>query len=329
MRVLYVLNCYPQISETYIKTELEWVARSHEVRIVTMGDADISYRNHFPFEKIAAKDHTRLEAIVRQFQPEIVHGHYIHLTPWCFHAARIGGTKFTIRAHSFDVLGPSLTRYSKLPIAINSAYCRGVLTFPFTIPRIVETGIGRDKLVPCWPVVDVGRFLDQGSNGKAVMNVGAAIEKKAMESYVDMARDIPERRFNLYSLGYLTDQLKAYNSRAGAPVHFVDTIQPEEMAPEYKKHEWLVYTADPRFNTVGWPLAVAEAQASGVGVVMRDLRPDLAEYVGPSGFLYQTNADVSRIIRQPFSEELRAQGFEHARKSDIARHIELLYELWR
>jgi hypothetical protein len=329
MRILYLLNCYPQISETYIKAELEQVTREHEVRIVAFGPADLTYRKHLPFERIAAGEHDKLDAIVREYAPEVVHGHYFHITPWCFRAAKVAGAKFTVRAHSFDVLGNSLTKFPKVPMAINSPLCAGVLAFPFTIPRMRQIGVNPDKLIPCWPVVDVGRFMDFGSNGDAIMNVGAAIPKKSMESYVDLARSMPERRFSLYSLGYMTDALKRYNDEAGDPVHFVDTIQPEDMPTEYKKHQWLVYTANRKLNTVGWPLAVAEAQASGVGVLMQNIRPDLTEYVGPAGYLFDTPADAQRIIAAGFPEEKRAMGFEHARKSDVASHIRLLYELWR
>ena len=328
MRILYLLNCYPQISETYIKTELEHVTKRHEVRIVSFGPADLTYENHLPYERITAGEHDRLDAIAREFAPDMVHGHYIHITPWCFRAARTAGVPFTIRAHSFDVLGPSLTKFPRVPAAINSDRCRGVLTFPFTVPRLREVGIDSKKIVPCWPVVEVARFADRSPNGKAVMNVGAAIPKKSMEAYVDLARAMPERQFNLYSLGYLTDALKQYNAAAGNPVHFIGTIQPEDMGPQYKKHEWLVYTANRRINTVGWPLAVAEAQAAGVGVLMQNLRPDLAEYVGPAGYVFDTAQDAERIMRAGFPEEKRLMGFEQARKSDTAEHIRLLYELW-
>ena len=62
---------------------------------------------------------------------------------------------------------------------------------------------------------------------------------------------------------------------------------------------------------------------------MQNLRPDLAEYVGLAGYLFDTPADAQRIIAGGFSDEKRAMGFEHARKSDVASHIKLLYELWR
>jgi hypothetical protein len=101
------------------------------------------------------------------------------------------------------------------------------------------------------------------------------------------------------------------------------------MPAEYKKHRWLVYTAAPAFNTVGWPMAIAEAQASGVGVCVPNLRSDLRDYVGQSGYLYDSIEEVVDIVSQPYPRELRELGFEQAKKSDAFEHIDLLLDLWR
>jgi hypothetical protein len=101
------------------------------------------------------------------------------------------------------------------------------------------------------------------------------------------------------------------------------------MPAEYKNHAWLVYTAAHEFNTVGWPLAVAEAQAAGVGVCVPNLRPDLRDYAGPAAILYNSIADVADVVARPPSDELRCVGFEHAKKSDVGVHKRLLTNLWR
>jgi hypothetical protein len=62
---------------------------------------------------------------------------------------------------------------------------------------------------------------------------------------------------------------------------------------------------------------------------MPNLRPDLRDYLGPAGFLYDSIADVARIISQPSPEEMRQLGFEHAKKSDAFRHKQILINLWQ
>jgi hypothetical protein len=139
---------------------------------------------------------------------------------------------------------------------------------------------------------------------------------------------VPDRRFNLYSLGYQSDKVVKFNKSLGEPIDIVANVEPDDMPAEYKKHEWIVYTASKEIGTVGWPMAVAEAQASGVGVCMQDIRPDLRAYVGDAGYLFDSVDEVSRIIAEPFDEERRQLGFEQAKKSDVRSHISLLTDLW-
>lgn len=54
-RVLYLLGQYPQLSETYIETELLAVREKFEVAIISMtqvGGATTSYKNHLPYRVI-------------------------------------------------------------------------------------------------------------------------------------------------------------------------------------------------------------------------------------------------------------------------------------
>jgi hypothetical protein len=105
-------------------------------------------------------------------------------------------------------------------------------------------------------------------------------------------------------MGYESPRICQYNRDNGNPVVMRGLVQHREMPAEYKRHEWLVYTACPDLKTVGWPMAVAEAQAAGVGVCMQNIRPDLAEYVGPGGFLFDTIDEVIDLVSEPFPAAL-------------------------
>ena len=212
---------------------------------------------------------------------------------------------------------------------VNDDLCLGVLAFPFVRPHFEKAGIRAEKLFDCYPVVDYERFLDRSPNGEAVMNGGACLPKKKMEDFLALAVASPEREFNLYAMGYQVNELRDANAKLGSPVNLMPAVEPREMPREYKKHRWLVYTASSEIATTGWPIMIAEAQASGVGVCMRKIRPDLKEYVGECGFLYDSIDDVKRIISQPFPDELRQMGFDQAQKSDIWRHKHILTDLWQ
>ena len=157
-------------------------------------------------------------------------------------------------------------------------------------------------------------------------NVGACIEKK-MEDFVELGTLAPKLQFNL-RIRIQCGTVAAIQYQRSEPVNFISPIELEDMPSEYKKHRWLVYTAAGN-GRVGWPMSTAEAQASGVGVCMANIRPDLREYVGPARFLYDSLSEVLEIISKRFPAELGEMGFEHAKKSDVFSYRASLFKLWQ
>ena len=330
-RVMLVLQYFPQLSQTYIKAEIEALCEDYELSVVTMKAPDLPYKNHYPYRMIPAYDKVR-EAI-REFQPTVLHTHYLETAEVVGKLARDTGIPFTVRAHSFDTLMGKTTgkipRHIKAAMShVNSDLCLGILNFPFTRPWLEKTGIRGEKIFDCFPVIAYDKFHNREPNGDAVMNVGACLPKKRMEDFVQLGKLCPSKTFNLYSIGYKADSLAEYNAKMGSPVTIHTPIEPDDFPPIYKQHGWLVYTACPQLNTVGWPMAVAEAQASGLGVCVPNLRPDMHDYVGGAGFVYDNIEEVAKIISRPYPQEMRELGFEQAKKSDIQQHKGILTDLW-
>lgn len=345
-RVLFIVREYPQLSQTYVKNEISALGDDYEIAILSKKPANRPYKNHRPFTALESVE--QAVEFGKAFRPDIIHGHYLFEIPLVSEVARRLGVPYTIRSHSFDVLplrprglkphikklirrSDPLTNSARrirggLPELEDDA-CLGVLGFPFQRAWLVREGVPERKLVDCFPVVAVDSFRDRSPNGKAIMNTGVVTPKKQMDDFVELAASMPDREFNLYPVGYHHERLAELNREKGSPVHFNELLEPEDMPPEYKKHEWLVYTAHFKLATVGWPMAIAEAQASGVGVCMANIRPDLKEYVGP-GYFFDSVAEAREIVSKPFPEELRQAGFEHAEKSNINNHIHLLTDIW-
>jgi hypothetical protein len=160
------------------------------------------------------------------------------------------------------------------------------------------------------------------------MSVGASLYRKNAEDFMRLAAATPNTQFDLYPSGHGVDELESLNAALGYPINIVPPVEPEDMPAEYKKHRWLVLTESREVGTRGWPVSVAEAQASGVGVCVSNTRPDLREYVGSAGFLYDSIGEVASIISKPFPEEMRRLGFIQAKKSDIFEHKRILTDLW-
>lgn len=346
-RVLFLLNEYPQIGQTCIKNEIEALEKDYNVSIIARNAAKITYTNHR--QHSIAEDMDDVVAAVRKFRPDILHTHYLTELRFIGRLAEITGTPFTVRTHSCDTIGLRKKSHigrikqlitGTLPLerspefihgmrVMDSELCLGVLVLPCARPWLLRAGVSEKKLIDCFPVVRYEQFHDRSPNGDAVMNIGIATPEKAMPEFLCLAKKVPERTFNHYGLDDQIGDLKHEAAKMGAPVNFIDLIEPEAMPAEYKKHRWLVYTGDFDIPTVGWPMAIAEAQAAGVGVCMPNLRHDLAQYVGDgAGVLYDSIDELPGIVSCPVPEEMRERGFEQARKSDIEQHKHVLTGLW-
>lgn len=340
-RILYCLKKFPQISQTYIKNEILTLQEDYDIAVIAVQEPNIIDPNHYPYKVL--QDIDLIVEEIKQFKPDVLHSHYLLSVKLLHELSQRTHVPYTTRTHSFDVLlktwippaNPLNTDHFFLtppgpPNAVeyvNTDNCLGIISFPFARTLLESAGINSEKINDCYPVIDYQRFYDIAPNGNAVMNMGACKPKKKMKDFIYLSSLLPEKRFNLYAMGYFWDELKTYNKELGEPTHF-DLKLPEEMPAEYKKHEWLIYTGDKEIGSVGWPMAIAEAQASGVGVCAPNLRPDMKEYVGGAGFVYDSITELKDIISQPYPSEMRQIGFEHAKKSDIRNHLHVLTDLW-
>ena len=332
-RVMYLLDHYLSISETYVQAEIEALRDDYEIGIISLGRLPATSpasRNHHPF-RVIAEPRLMLEA-VREFRPHVIHGHHLTGVQWLGEIAKRANVPFTVRAHSFESIwgerDPAPAHFPLVAPLLNDDVCLGILAFPFTRANLERAGIHGEKIHDCYPVINYERFHDRSPNGDGVMATGIGQPRKNLQAFIELAAATPGTRFSLYALGFEVEKLRQLNERLGGPVRVVPPVEPADMPREYKKHRWLVVTAS-EISSRGWPVSVAEAQASGVGVCAPRLRPDMREYVGECGFLYDSIGEAREIISRPFPEEMRQAGFEHARKSDIRGHRHVLTGLWR
>lgn len=330
-RVLYVLRQYPQITETYMQSEIRTLCETgrYEIDIIALNVATDPTRACNPFRYIPQDDEATFVKAVREMAPDVVHGHELDNVRRLRLAATSAGVPFTVRSHSYDVLGLPDERLRTIAEMTTDDRCLGILAFPFARGRLTPLGFPDHKLHDCWPVVDFDRFHDTSPNRNGIMNIGSCQPKKNMEDFLRLATLLPDRTFRLYAVGFEIQHIRELNKNLGDPVELMPQCVHHLMPAQYKQHEWLVYTASPRERTVGWPIAVAEAQAAGVGVCVQRVRPDLERYVGGAGFLFDRIEEAADVIAKPVPAGIRERGFEQARKSDIREHIRLLEDMWR
>lgn len=336
-KILYIIQEYPQLSQTYIQVEMNTLLKNgYDIRVIALKKANHAASQHLPYDIIS--DVKEIINYAKQYKPDIIHTHwvYTHL-PLIFKVAKTLQIPYTIRSHSFDVLKRerSLKKRIKTYLKkmryryiINHPLCKGVLAFPFAKKILIRSGISANKIVESPPVVDFERFYDRSKNGTDIINVGAGFAKKNFTAYMHLAKKMDKLSFNLYSIGYKSADILEKNKELGMPITMREAVEFADMPPIYKKSGWLVYTADAKTATVGWPLAALEAMASGTGVCLPNIRPDIKDYIGDAGIVYSNISELEDIIDKPVPNTMREKGFELAEKYDIKKQIHLLTDLW-
>jgi glycosyltransferase involved in cell wall biosynthesis len=334
-RIAYVVRQYPLLCETYIQTEIDLLSVDFDIKVFSELDPESGHLNEAPAPYTTVPDDEASLAAIRAFDPLLLHGHWTIQMPRLHRLAEALDLPYTMRGHSFDVIPSPYMKWwfdlapQLMPKVSASELCLGILTLPFGRRILERWGMREDQVIDCFPVTDVQRFLDRSPNGDGVMNLGACVPKKKIGDYLLLARMCDEMSFDYYPVGYKTEQIRERNQQLGSPVTIHDGIPHSQMPGVYKAHGWLVYTTDFALTNVGWPLSVAEAQASGCGVVIGNIRPDLKDYIGEAGYLYDSLEDIRDIIRQPFPDEKRELGFELAERSDARKSLHLLTDLWQ
>ena len=101
-RVMLMLKEYPQISQTYIKNEIEALEQDHDVTIVTRKGPDIPFQNARPHRYANTVEEFR--EIAEEVRPDILHTHYLSELRFIGALAERTGIPFTVRTHSFDTV---------------------------------------------------------------------------------------------------------------------------------------------------------------------------------------------------------------------------------
>lgn len=114
-KVLYILQAYPEASETYIEVERRQVAGCADTFAIALSRPGTFNQEHLPFKRLPArlpvvplKVPSRwglgLERAARAYEPDVVHAHWLFVAKFARRAARACDVPWTIRTHSFDLL---------------------------------------------------------------------------------------------------------------------------------------------------------------------------------------------------------------------------------
>ena len=288
LRVLYYLDEFPQLSESYIDTEIEWLKRRGlEIEVFAERQPGSRGVETVPVHRVDS------EAVVRHFSPDIIHCHWLHIAAGVAAVAEELKIPVTVRGHGFEFSDATLTRCASLP-AVRSIYL---------FPHFRETLPGDHSKLHAVPACfNTKRYYPRVERDRRlVFRAGACLPTKDLEMFIRVAALCPEYRFLLVlarvkSWPALPGELCALNASLGNPADIRFDVQYDEIAEMTAKAGIYLHTFGFQ-QPFGMPVSVIESLACGAVVIERDC-PEARSYAGPNSLYYTTAAEAAALLRE-------------------------------
>ncbi len=306
-RILYALEFFPQLSETYVTTEIA-AMREQGVDVVvwTEHEAPVPYDTDVPIMR------GDLGEAIKKVSPRMVHVHHLHRALKYAPVAQAAGVPMTVRGHGFEFSDERIRELSQ------SDVIRAVFVFPHLIP---DNRFTSNKLRGTTGCFDPNLYYPRGQKDtRLVFRTGVASPSKNLDVFIRVAAMCPRHKFVLvpcWSVGYPNhlEELQALNRSLGEPVEILVNRPPGEVAELVQRAGIHLHT-HALLEPYGMPVSIAESMATGCYVIARRCAASIA-YVGEAGTTYETEAEAAALVRE--TEHWTQEQWDAARLASIDR----------
>lgn len=309
MRVLLLLGNYPQLSETYITTEIDFLMRSGiSVEVWSQSITTPGIPEQTKVHRGLLKD------AVARFNPDIAHVHF--LFPAGEYSKLLGDTKvpMTVRGHSFDFDRARAAQVAEIE------RIKKIYLFPH-FARMCSSS----KIVSLPVAYNSTRYVPyEKKNRKMVLRTSAGKRNKGLGDFFAAAAICHEFSFTLAAADVGEDknyfsELGQLNSRVSdGRVSLFRNASWSEVAKLTLEAGIYLDTNDPTGHHFGMPISIAESLATGSVVLAQD-GPAAREYLGNAGMVYRSPSEAAFLIKETlkWDEEkwtsIRKTAIERAR----------------
>jgi glycosyltransferase involved in cell wall biosynthesis len=319
LRVLYVLAAFPQLSESYIASEIQWARRyGAKVRVWS------SIEPTAPFPTDVPVDRGPLADAIRRFAPDVVHAHWVRTGQEFADIVASAGLRMTVRGH-----------WHHVPSAIGALDQHPAVERIFLFPHLANRLSSILRSVEALPVAfDSHEFASSArKDPRLVVRAGIAKPAKDLETFIRVAARCPRHRFVLaVCLGNADyfQELAELNRTLGEPVELLKNRSHAQMAELQSQAAIQLHTYSSA-APFGMPVSIAESMATGGYIVCRRL-PGASEYVGNAGTLYADDDEAVGLIRETGSwspgDWARVQSTSSTRAAENFADHRVLPALW-
>lgn len=291
LRVLYVVWHYPQLSESYIETEIRGMQRLGVHVEVWRQTTPVS-----PYPSLVPVHDGSISDAIKAARPDILHVHWLGFGLSQEAWLRDAGIPVTFRLHGFEVTSATLSELLK------RSWVSAIYAFPHQL-QLVDAADARIRAINSQ--FDSVLFKpNENKDRRLVVRTAAALASKDLPFLFDLAEQLPDFRFVLAGVtcnereAYVTE-LKELHRQKSSRVDLRFDVPREEVAALVGSAGIYLHTAvRPGQNgatPLGMPISIAEAMATGAYLVVPDL-PELTSYAGNAGIGYRDLAGAAKAI---------------------------------
>ena len=249
-RVLYVAYNHPQLSESYVRFEIDEMQRRGADIAVWSEDTPAA-----PYEASEDVFNGSIAAAAVHIDPDVVHVHWSHFAEQNLDALLATGAPVTIRGHGFDF---STT-------LINRLLHRPTIKRIYLYPHHADQCSQSPKIVAAPVALPVERFRPDGKNRKMVLRAAALLATKDLELFVRVAKRLPEFQFVLclarvHDFGFAAEFLK-FVEEQGSPIDIRFDVPHEECFELFRQAGIYLHTFGPT-DPFGMPISIGQALAA-------------------------------------------------------------------
>lgn len=287
LKVLYVVRDYPQLSESYVRWEIDCMRRwGVEVHVWSSLEKTIS-----PYPSDVPHHNGLLEEAMLEVKPSIVHFHWLNIASMFLEVVSRYGAVATVRGHGFEYSSEQTAFLLRHPTV------QRIFAFPHFAKPFDH--LAKIQSSPCAFNSEL-YHPDDVKDPALVVRTGSAKKTKGIQDFIDTAVLCPGHQFvliisRLNGLETYPEEVIAYNEAKGSPVRIHVNMPHEEVAEIIREAGIYMHTYGAE-EPFGMPISIAEAMATGCYTLVRNL-PGAGEYLGPGGDLYSSVTEAVSLIK--------------------------------
>lgn len=322
-KVLYALEDYPVVSETYVETEIDYfLERGIEIAVwCRRQDPGRSPWRVPVFEG-------PMKSAAGAFKPDLVHVHWFPIAPSVLGEGV--GVPVTVRGHSFE-FSPGVAK-----AIAQDPQVAAVFMFPHFVEATFR-GANPGRVIPLPSAYSERLYYPEEKVPGTVVRATAGLATKDIDLFLDTAKICPEGTFTLITSrpkedsSYLNN-LIGRNSSMGSPVKILIDIPREKAAEIVRGSQVCLRSSNLAGHPYGMPISIAEAMGAGAVPVVRD-HMSVRAYVGDAGLYFNTTQEAADRVRQVLSDKdlyqrLQLSAIDRAKRHASEAVLPRMLEVW-